>query len=90
MLRIEAKTKLSQDEVMKRALQFFASQRMNLLEQSADSAAFEGAGGGVTFVTRKVDGLTSIELVSQEWDKQVEDFLELLPQKVIEKGNRKT
>ncbi len=86
MLRIEAKTRLSQDEVMKKALQYFTAHRMELLEQSADSAAFAGAGGGVSFITRKAAGLTSIELVSQEWDKQVEDFLELLPEKVTEKS----
>jgi hypothetical protein len=85
VLRIETKTKLSQDETMKRALQFFHNHRMKLVDQSADCASFEGAGGGVSFSTKKENNLTSIEFVSREWDQQVKDFIELLPHKVIEK-----
>jgi hypothetical protein len=85
MLRIEAKTKLSQNELMERALKFFRDHRMKLIEQSPDCATLEGAGGGVSFSTRTKDGLTSIELVSREWDKQVKDFIELLPKRVVEK-----
>lgn len=89
MLRIETKTKLSKDDVMKRALKFFSDQRMNLVTQSPDGAIFEGAGGDVSFSISTQDGLTAIEFISREWDKQVKDFIELLPKKVIDKEDKK-
>ena len=85
MLRIETRTKLKQDDVVKRATNFFLSHKMKQVATSPGCASFEGAGGSVSFSTSVKDNLTSIEFVTQEWEKQVRDFIELLPQKVVQK-----
>jgi len=77
MIRMEAKTRLSPQEVIKRAVAFFGPGGYGLWvkEQTSDYICLEG-GGGVVEVTVSAEGKgTSVELVSQEWDYQVKEFL---------------
>jgi hypothetical protein len=86
MLTMEARTRLSQEEVVKQALKFFRSHRMNVTNQSPGCVSFEGSGGGVSISTKIADGITVVEAVSREWDFQVKDFIEFLPKRIREKG----
>ena len=77
MLKIEAKTKLSPEEAVKRAIDFFGpgGHGLEVKEQADNCAYFEGGGGGVQ-VTACIDGTqTSVEMESQEWDYQVKQFI---------------
>ena len=82
MLRIENKTKLSQEEVIKHALKFFGGFGMKVTDQSSSCAYFEGSGGTVDVVTSTANGVTTVEIVSKEWDNFVKTFMETLPKKV--------
>jgi len=77
MLRMAAKTRLSPEEIVKRAVAFFGSggYGLEVKEQSAGYACFEG-GGGVVEVTASAEKKgASVELVSREWDYQVKEFI---------------
>ncbi len=77
MLKIATTTKLSPEEAIKRAVEFFGpgGYGLEVKEESADCASFEGGGGGVE-VTACVDGKsTSVDLESREWDFQVKEFI---------------
>ena len=77
MLNIVSRTRLSPEEAVKKAVEFFGpgGQGMEVKEQSADCAYFEGAGGGVE-VTACVEGKeTSVTFISREWDYQVKEFI---------------
>ncbi len=79
MLRMSVSTKLSPEEVTKRAIAFFKdSQGLSLREQSPTCAYFEGAGGTVDVVSCTNDKGTSVELLSTEWDIQVKRFADKL------------
>jgi len=82
MLRIENKTKLSQEEVIKQALKFFGGLGMKVRDQSPTCIYFEGSGGTVDVVTSAAKGVTTLEIVSKEWDNFVKTFMETLPKKV--------
>jgi hypothetical protein len=76
MLKMEAKTKLSPEEIVKRAIAFFGpgGYGLEVEEQSAGYVCLEG-GGGVVEVTALAQAKgTSVELVSREWDYQVKEF----------------
>jgi hypothetical protein len=77
MIRMAAKTSMSPEEAIKRAVAFFGpgGYGLEIKEQSASYICFEG-GGGVVEVYASAQGKdTALELVSQEWDYQVKEFL---------------
>ncbi len=77
MIRMAAKTKLSPEEVVKRAVAFFGpgGYGLEVKEQSGDYARFEGGGGDFEVNASAEEKRTSVELVSREWDYQVKEFL---------------
>jgi hypothetical protein len=77
MIRMAAKTKLSPQEIVKRAVAFFGpgGYGLEVKEQTSDYACFEGGGGSIEIVTSAEKKGASVELVSQEWDYQVKEFL---------------
>ena len=77
MLRIAAKTKLSPEEVVRRAVDFFGpgGYDLQIKEQNAACVYFEGAGGGVEVSACTDEEGTSLEVVSREWDNQVREFM---------------
>ena len=77
MLKVVTKTKLSPEEAIKRAVEFFGPGGYGLAvkEQADNCASFEGGGGGVEVTTCVEEGGTSVELVSREWDYQVREFI---------------
>ena len=77
MLKIATKTRLSSEEAIKGAVDFFGPEGhgLEVKNQTADCAYFEGGGGGVN-VTACTEGKeTSVELESREWDYQVKEFI---------------
>ena len=77
MLRIENKTKLSEAEVIERAVKFFHGEYgLEVKEQTDSLVTFEGGGGGVSVATCIEDDKTAVEITSREWDYQAKEFLE--------------
>jgi hypothetical protein len=81
MINLEVKTKLSQEEVVKRLKKFFGKGGLGLdiTEESPQCLNFEGGGGYVTATLCLEEGKTRIDLVTQEWDHQVKEFALGLP-----------
>jgi hypothetical protein len=77
MLKMSSKTRLTPEEVIKRALAFFGpgGHGLQVREQTANHICFEG-GGGIVEVGAAVEGKgSSLELVSREWDYRLKEFL---------------
>lgn len=75
-----AKTKLSPEEIVKRAVAFFGpgGHGLEVEEQSTGYVCLEG-GGGVVEVTASAQAKgASVELVSREWDYQVKKFIGII------------
>ncbi len=74
---MEAKTKLSPEEVIKKLKEFFgkAGAGMKLTEEGPQCLNFEGGGGYVNATVCAEGAKTSVSLVTQEWDYQVKKFL---------------
>ena len=77
MLKIATKTKMSPEEAIKRAVEFFGpgGYELEVKEQKPDCASFEGGGGGVEVTACSEEKGTSVELESREWDYQVKEFI---------------
>lgn len=77
MLKIVTKTKLSPEQAIKRAVEFFGPRGHGLAvkEQSDTCVYFEGGGGGVNVTACAEAKGSSVELESREWDFQVKEFI---------------
>ncbi len=77
MLRIATKTKLSPEDVIGKAKDYFGPNgyQLNVTDKSDSCVYFEGGGGGVEVTTCLEDDGTSVEFVSTEWDYQVKEFI---------------
>jgi hypothetical protein len=78
MLRLSTTSKLSPEEVIKRAVKFFGpgGYKLEVREQGDCCASFEGGGGGVEVTAAAEGKKTTVELTSREWDYQVRQFME--------------
>ena len=77
MLKIATNTKLSPEDAIKHAVEFFGpgGYGLQVKEQSPECAYFEGGGGGVEVAACAEGKGTSVELISREWDYQVKEFV---------------
>ena len=77
MLRLAAKSKLSPEEVIERAVIYFGPKGYGLTikEQSSAYVKFEGAGGTVEVTSLSEKKGSSLEVLSVEWDIQAKEFL---------------
>jgi hypothetical protein len=77
MLRLEAKTKLSPEKAIEQAVVFFGPDGYGLevKENYKDHAYFVGGGGSVAITADTKDKKTTVDIVSREWDFQVQEFL---------------
>jgi len=77
MIKITAKTKLSPEETIKRAVAFFGpgGYGLEVKAQQDDCAYFEGGGGGVEVTASAEKKGAFVELESQEWDYQAKEFI---------------
>ena len=80
MIRIATKTKLTPEEVIKRAIKFFGPDgyKLKITGQTETSAAFEGGGGSVGITACEDNGKTSVDFLSREWDFQVKEFIKII------------
>jgi len=80
MINLEAKTKLTPEEVVNRLKKFFGKGGLGLelAEEAPQCLTFEGGGGYVTATLCLDEGKTRINLVAQEWDYQVKEFVSSL------------
>jgi hypothetical protein len=76
MLKLNVRTKLKPDEVVKKALGFFGpgGYGLKVTDQSDTCAYFEGGGGGIEVTTCTDDKGTSVDLETREWEYQVKEF----------------
>jgi hypothetical protein len=76
MLRLNVRTKLKPEKVMKKALGYFGpgGHNMKIVEQNDKYISFEGGGGGVQVVVDAGEEKTSVDMLSREWDYQLKEF----------------
>jgi hypothetical protein len=76
MLKLEVKTKLSQEAILNRAKRHFGDGGLGLelKEENPQCLTFEGGGGYVTVTVCEEEGETRIDLVTQEWNYPVREF----------------
>jgi hypothetical protein len=76
MLTLTARTKLSPEEVIRKAEEFFSGggYGLEMKDKTENSVYFEGGGGGVA-VSVSVEGdRTSVDMETREWEFQVKEF----------------
>jgi len=76
VISLEARTDLTAAAVLARARAFFVDQRgMQVEHASWNGISFRGASGGVSLVVSDRDGaLTTVDMVSREYDALVLEF----------------
>jgi hypothetical protein len=76
MARYGVDTKLSPEEVVQKAVDFFGENGVGLevVDRSQCCARFEGGGGHVSVTVNQGDK-TEVELVTREWDYDVKRFV---------------
>lgn len=81
MLSLTTKTKLSPEEAIKLALAFFGPGGCGLeVKELAPSCVYlEGGGGHIDVVACAEGKGSSLDLTSQEWDHQVQEFARKVP-----------
>ena len=78
MINLEAASRLSPDKIANKAIAFFGPGGLGLkiTEQSDACLTFTGGGGHVSVGLCRDGKLTKVNLISQEWESQVERFAE--------------
>ena len=76
MINLETESKLSTEEITKRAKSFFGKGGLGLeiVDESTECLNFEGAGGFVNVVICPAEGKNRVELQAQEWEEPVKQF----------------
>ncbi len=77
MINLEAKTRLTPEQVASSLKKFFGEGGLGLklTEESPQCLTFEGGGGYVNASFCRDEGKTRITLAAQEWDHQVKEFV---------------
>jgi hypothetical protein len=79
VLKLETKTKLSPEDVVKRAVEFFTSRYgLKVLEKDSACVSFEGGEGGVEITTSSQKKVTTVEVASNGWDEEIKEFIKKL------------
>lgn len=80
MIHMEATSKRAPGEVLDRVRKFFGKggQGLELSEENESCLTFTGGGGYVTATVCAEGSQTKVDLVSQEWEYQVKEFLSKL------------
>jgi hypothetical protein len=90
MLRISTTTKITPEDAITQAVNFFGpnGQGLKIKDQSPTSALFEAGGGYVEVTACTDESETSIELVTQEWEYQVNQFIGKIPHSAKKKTKK--
>jgi len=80
MLKIAVRTKLSPEEAIRQAINFFGPNgyKLKVVDQSDTSVSLEGGGGSIEITACAEDGKTTVEFISREWDYQVKEFIKAI------------
>jgi hypothetical protein len=80
MLRITAKTKLTPEKVIQKAIAFFGPKGygLKIVEQTENSLKFEGGGGVVDLSIDSVPGKTEVDFFANQWEFQLKEFIDLM------------
>jgi hypothetical protein len=82
MLRIAGETNLKPNEVIQQAARLFTQQcGLIIKEESLTSIELEGGGGGIVIGTKPGARKTEVEIVTNQWEEPVKDFLAYLSKK---------
>ncbi len=74
-MRYSLETKLSAEAIKKEAITNFVDKLgMSVISDQAGTLCLEGGGGHITMVFCP-NGVTTLEIQTQEWDDAVKDFL---------------
>jgi len=76
MLNLECKAKMSPAEASEKIKSFFGTKGLGLtmVEEAQGCLRFEGGGGYVTANLCEEEGRTKINLLTQEWERDVKRF----------------
>ncbi len=76
MRNLGVSTKLPLEEVKKRAKAFFGpgGLGLKLVDEANDCFTFEGGGGYVRLAFQAGEKGTDLNLVTQEWERQIDEF----------------
>jgi len=77
MLRMSKETRLSAEEIISVASDFFGKEGIGLEEKSRNSCciSFEGGGGHVSVTIGEGDSKQSVDVETREWEYQAKEFL---------------
>ena len=77
MLRMSKETKLSAEEIISLASDFFGEAGVGLEEKSRNTCCiiFEGGGGHVSVTIGEGDSKQSVGVETREWEYQAKEFL---------------
>jgi hypothetical protein len=77
MLRISKETKLSAEEIISLASDFFGKEGVGLEEKSRNDCciSFEGGGGHVSVTIGEGDRKQTVDVETREWEYQAKEFL---------------
>ena len=80
MMRLTATSKLTPEEVMKRAKRFFGQggYGLSVTDETPTSICLAGGGGMVEIVACDKAKGASVELASREWNAQVKEFIDVI------------
>jgi hypothetical protein len=77
MLNVSKESKRSAEEIMRKAIEFFGPSglQLEIKDYSDKQLRFEGGGGFVEIQLRFLGQTHEVELLTQEWEYQVKEFL---------------
>ncbi len=82
-MNIERQSRLTTEEVMTRLKEHFGKWwlglEMEITEEKPSCISFRGGGGYIKATVFSEMGKTKVNLVTQEWEYQVEEFVSQLP-----------
>lgn len=80
MLRIATKTKMTPEQAIKDAIDFFGPNgyKLKVIKQTNSSIGLEGGGGSIGIIACEENGKTNVEFISDEWDYQVKEFIKAI------------
>jgi hypothetical protein len=80
MLKIAVRTKLTPEEAIRHAINFFGPNgyKLKVVDQAETSVSLEGGGGSIEITACAEDGKTTVEFISREWDYQVKEFIKAI------------
>ncbi len=81
MINIVGQSTLSSEELMARLKKHFGKWwwGLEMTEENSSCVSFRGGGGYVKARVFRENGKTKVNLVTQEWEFQVKEFLSELP-----------